>query len=87
MRASATAQLAQNAFGKPAWRKIAFAVWRLGIPTGTAKFRLVIGLCQISWLPVPWRTRKQQIPQRLVELRRHSRSGWFGFAQRSDLQK
>jgi hypothetical protein len=29
----------------------------------------------------------QQIPQRLVELRRHSRSGWFGFAQRSDLQK
>jgi hypothetical protein len=27
---------------------MAFAVWRLGMPTGTAKFRFVIGLCQIS---------------------------------------
>src|SRR6478752_10806185 len=54
---------AQNALGKPAWRRIALAVWRLGIPTGTAKFRLVIGLCQISWLSVPWRTRKQPAPR------------------------
>jgi hypothetical protein len=30
---------------------MALAVWRLGIPTGTAKFRCVMGLCQISWLP------------------------------------
>jgi hypothetical protein len=63
VRASATAQFAQNAFGKPAWRKIALAVWRLGIPIGTAKFRLVTGLCQISWLPLPWRTRKQPAPR------------------------
>jgi hypothetical protein len=35
---------------------MAFAVWRLGMPIGTAKFRFVIGLCQISWLPLPWRT-------------------------------
>jgi hypothetical protein len=49
----------QNAFGSPACRKIAFAVWRLGIPTGTAKFRSVIGLCQISWLPRPCRTSVQ----------------------------
>jgi hypothetical protein len=32
---------------------MAFAVWRLGMPTGTAKFRRVIGLYQISWLPFP----------------------------------
>jgi len=34
----------QNAFGNPAWRKMELAVWRLGMPIGTAKFRLVIGL-------------------------------------------
>jgi hypothetical protein len=39
---------AQNALGNPACRQMAFAVWRLGIPTGTAKFRFVIGLRQIS---------------------------------------
>jgi hypothetical protein len=50
---------AQNAFGNPAWRRMALAVWRLGIPTGTAKFRFVIGLCQISWLPLPCRTSVQ----------------------------
>jgi hypothetical protein len=49
----------QNAFGRPAWRRIALAVRRLGIPTGTAKFRLVIGLYQISWLPLPCLTRVQ----------------------------
>jgi len=27
---------------------MALAVWRLGMPTGTAKFRRVIGLYQIS---------------------------------------
>jgi hypothetical protein len=47
----------QNAFGRPACRKMALAVWRLGIPTGTGKFRRVIGLYQISWLPLPWRTK------------------------------
>ena len=49
----------QNAFGKPAWRRMALAVWRLGMPIGTAKFCLVIGLCQISWLLLPCRTRLQ----------------------------
>ena len=34
--------------GNPACRRIAFAVCRLGMPTGTAKFRFVVGLCQIS---------------------------------------
>ena len=48
-----------NAFGNPAWRKMALAVWRLGMPTGTGKFRCVIGLRQISWLPLPCRTRVQ----------------------------
>ena len=38
---------------------MAFAVCRLGIPTGTAKFRPVIGLRQISWLPRPCLTREQ----------------------------
>src|SRR5712691_7528096 len=33
----------QNALGKPAWRRMALAVWRLGTPTGTARFRRVIG--------------------------------------------
>ena len=32
---------------------MALAVWRLGMPTGTEKFRPVIGLYQISWLPLP----------------------------------
>jgi hypothetical protein len=45
--------LDQNDFGNPACSRIAFAVWRLGIPTGTGKFQLVIGLRQISWLPFP----------------------------------
>ena len=35
------------------------SVWRLGMPTGTAKFRFVIGLNQISWLPRPCRTSVQ----------------------------
>ena len=35
---------------------MAFAVCRLGMPTGTAKFWPVIGLCQTSWLPLPYRT-------------------------------
>jgi hypothetical protein len=38
----------QKALGNPAWRKIEFAVWRLTTPTGTGKFRPVIGLLQIS---------------------------------------
>src|SRR5947208_16328280 len=59
---------------------------------GTAKFLLVIGLCQISWLPLPCRTGTQtsgaqQITQGLVELRRHSRGGGLGFAQGRDLEK
>jgi len=49
-------QLGQKAFGRPACRRMALAVWRLGIPIGTGKFRPVIGPCQISWLPLPWRT-------------------------------
>ena len=52
-------QRAQNALGRPAWRRIALAVWRLGMPTGTAKFRFVIGLYQISWLPLPCRMKVQ----------------------------
>lgn len=40
--------LAQKAFGSPACLRIALAVWRLGIPIGTGKFRRVIGLYQIS---------------------------------------
>src|ERR1700738_5212272 len=52
-------QRAQNALGRPAWGRIALAVWRLGMPTGTAKFRFVIGLYQISWLPLPCRTKVQ----------------------------
>jgi hypothetical protein len=43
----------QNAFGGPAWRRIALAVCRLGMPSGTAKFRSVSRLCQTSWLPFP----------------------------------
>jgi putative ATPase len=39
---------AQNAFGSPACRRMAFAVCRLGMPTGTAKWRPVRGLVQIS---------------------------------------
>ena len=56
---SAHSTTPQNALGNPAWRKIALAVCRLGMPIGTAKFRLVIGLCQISWLPLPCRTSVQ----------------------------
>lgn len=40
--------VAQNALGNPAWRRMAFAVWRLAMLCGTGKFRHVIGLCQIS---------------------------------------
>ena len=43
-----TPAVSQNAFGSPACRRMAFAVCRLGIPTGMAKLRLVIGLYQIS---------------------------------------
>jgi len=49
--------LNQNAFGNPAWRKMAFAVCRLGMPIGTGKLRRVIGLNHISWLPFPCRTK------------------------------
>jgi hypothetical protein len=46
------------------------------MPIGTGKFLRVIGLYQISWLPLPWRT-KVHPPARSksrsapVELRRH----------------
>jgi len=75
----------QNAFGKPAWRRMALAVWRLGMPIGTAKFRLVIGLCQISWLSLSLpdehaASSAQQFPQRSIELRRHSGGCGLGFA-------
>jgi hypothetical protein len=52
---------------------MAFAVCRLGMPTGTAKFRFVIGLRQISWLPLPCRTSVHPAArnaQRPIELRR-----------------
>jgi hypothetical protein len=38
---------------------MAFAVCRLGMPTGTAKFRPVVGLRQISWLPRPCLSKTQ----------------------------
>jgi hypothetical protein len=70
---------------------MALAVCRLGMPIGTAKFRLVVGLCQISWLPLPCRTSvqpaAQQITQRPVKLRRHSDRDRLGFAQGGDLQE
>ena len=34
--------------GRPAWRRMAFAVCRLAMPIGTGKLRSVIGLRQIS---------------------------------------
>jgi hypothetical protein len=43
----------QKAFGNPACFKIALAVCALLIFEGTAKCRRVIGLNQISWLPLP----------------------------------
>ena len=49
----------QKALGRPAWRRMALAVCRLGMPMGTGKFRAVIGLCQTSWLPLPSRTMVQ----------------------------
>jgi hypothetical protein len=49
----------------------------------------VIGLCQISWLPFPGRTKAQPASRSksrmAVELRRHSGRGRLGFAQRRDL--
>jgi hypothetical protein len=61
------------------------------MPTGTGKFRLVSGLCQISWLPFLTNQRAtrgaQQVTQRFVELRRHSGDGWLGFAQCGDLEE
>ena len=81
---------AQNALGNPAWRNMALAVWRLGIPMGTAKFRCVIGLCQISWLPLAGPVRNQRraaIHAARGELRSHLVHGCFGFAQRGDLQE
>jgi hypothetical protein len=55
---------AQKCFGNPACLNIAFAVCRLGMPTGTGKFRFVIGLYQISWLPFPCRTGMQPAARR-----------------------
>lgn len=55
------------------------------------KFRPVIGLRQISWLPLPCRTSEQPALRSTrastVKLRRHSRREWFGFAQLSDLKE
>ena len=45
----------QNDFGSPACFRIAFANGRLLMFDGTVKVRLVIGLNQISWLPLPCR--------------------------------
>jgi len=38
--------------------RIAFAVCLDFIFPSTVKLLLFIGLCQISWSPLPWRTRK-----------------------------
>lgn len=54
------------------------------MPTGTGKFRRVIGLYQISWLPLPWRTkehprRTKQFAKGAVELWRRLDGGKLGF--------
>ena len=60
------------------------------MPTGTAKFRCVIGLYLVATTSLPDEGAAggaQQVPQRAVELRRHSDRGRFGFAQCGDLQE
>jgi hypothetical protein len=49
----------QKWFGRPACLRMPLAVCRLLIALGTGKLRFVIGLYQISWLPLPARTREQ----------------------------
>jgi hypothetical protein len=62
---------------------MALAVWRLGMPIGTAKFRPVIGLCQIlaAFALADEHTARgaQQGTQRPIKLRRHSGRGRLGF--------
>lgn len=49
----------QNPFGNPACFRIALAKGRLSMFAGTVKVRFVIGLNQISWLPLPSRSKRQ----------------------------
>ena len=49
----------QKAFGKPACFRTSLAVCRDLVVLGNEKFRWVMGLCQISWLPLPGRTIRQ----------------------------
>ncbi len=45
---------------------IALAVWRDKIFPSTVKFRFEIGLCQISWSPLPGRTKVQPFCFRIL---------------------
>ena len=46
----------QNFFGSSASLRTPFAMCRLTMPVGTTKFRMLTGLYQISWLPLPGQT-------------------------------
>ncbi len=43
----------------PACFKTALAVMREATVTATGNVRWLMGLCHISWLPLPWRTNTQ----------------------------
>ena len=49
----------QKAFGSPARLSVGWAQWRDLILASTMKRRLLVGLYQISWSPLPWRSKRQ----------------------------
>ena len=51
--------LSQNRFGSPACLRTAFAVWRDRIFASTTNRRSVSGLYQMSWSPLPCRSKRQ----------------------------
>ena len=61
----ATAGVDQNAFGNPACFKIALASGFPSILAGTVNVRSVIGLYQISWLPLPCLSKRQPDARRM----------------------
>jgi hypothetical protein len=80
---------AQKAFGNPAWRRIALAVWRLGIPSKIPFGKRTVPNFMAA-LPLTNQratSGSQQVTQRLVELRSHSGDGRLGFTQRGDLEE
>jgi hypothetical protein len=63
---------AQNAFGRPACFKIAFASSGLRRVRGTVNVRCVIGLNQISWLPLPCRSNRHPASRNSALRRRYT---------------